>query len=1178
MDPFDKDRFWAASQSGLWRWEGHPAAGAPGFTLEFPPGAIASGDAVPPLQAAVPAAPGELSSYATDVLVARDPRDRTPISAGSLIPRYLVLYVAIEGVGVFRGRFDRQTSTTQWEKKLALPAPVAGIRRIRIALCDRVPERLYAVMSDGGDAPSDVYRSDDNGEQWNPTAHVFDNQSQPSFHLVLEVSPVDPDFVYTGVVDGFISRTGGVDWNKILDWHDFDKLGDYAQHADQHAAVFDSFERRRLWVAHDGGVGLAPDVQRPARSRGFWRMRSHSICSGQFQDIAIDPTPNRAFMMGGGLQDVGSWLSFGGPTWMHVGWADGAYFAFDPGNPRRYLVSQDRAHNIWVVVAGVPRPTLFNPLLNDLPESVAPLHASGLNRTNILSGTPSPFLPVIAQNPATPAHLIFGWQATPASPAAAQSSTNAGVTLNALAGIAAIAPAGTRCSAACFGPRLAAAGGNVDGWVGFSNGNLARTNNAPVGAWAAPAAPLPWGGAPTQTISSIAVHPTDDRIVAVCTSGSPGRVFITYDRGARWHDLTLRIPSAVAVTPAAPAIPAGQRRQFTATANFAGGTSYDATTAVTWASSAPANANFSAVPGEEGQLITTAAGPTTVTATLNVFGVATSGSTLVTVTAGVAGAPAPLPPAPRKFDLLSLPPSPMASLAFTPAAPFRLFVGTIAGVYVLDVPPAPAAAATIVFSWRPFNQGMPLTLVNDIVNVPGTSMLRAATFGRGIWDCDLAATTRAQHRLLIRQTVIEDGFTNLQVAGGVQTYRRPEPVPFTHDPRLPAGIAALDNVHSFDIRVDAPPFGFFEGRVDGVEFDERLAADTLAPLVRNSIYVQVHNIGREEVPNVKVHLYFRLSPIAAPITGAPVALPAAAGLGQVAEFYLPPSFDPPGGGSPLNGATWTRVAAAQTLRAVGPGAPVVARFDWIPPAALAGQNVALLALCHGPDNLHDPLPAAPVAGPGVSAFILRERRAALRIVPVAPLPRADIFIRGGVDDDGRKNSLAAVTRSPHIIVVQSEPAPPATPSVAFRDLLDLRPQDRLRGGVANHIYVRVHNRGNAVVHAEVELWAVKVNADLTPDFLPANWQLLTPAAPARLDFDIQPNDWALGHVSWTPPDPAPAEAQKSYILIALAKSADNNDPLPVTAAINSADTFRQFLSRQAGSDNVAARAIRWVSS
>jgi hypothetical protein len=136
----------------------------------------------------------------------------------------------------------------------------------------------------------------------------------------------------------------------------------------------------------------------------------------------------------------------------------------------------------------------------------------------------------------------------------------------------------------------------------------------------------------------------------------------------------------------------------------------------------------------------------------------------------------------------------------------------------------------------------------------------------------------------------------------------------------------------------------------------------------------------------------------------------------------------------------------------------------------------------------------------------------------------------------------------------------------------------LRGGVANHIYVRVHNRGNAVVHAEVELWAVKVNADLTPDFLPANWQLLTPAALARLDFDIQPNDWALGHVSWTPPDPAPGEAQKSYILIALAKSADNNDPLPLTAAINSAETFRQFLSRQAGSDNVAARAIRWVSS
>ncbi len=53
MDPFDKDRFWAASQAGLWRFEPHPAVGAPRFMLEFPSATgITSGDSVPPLPAA----------------------------------------------------------------------------------------------------------------------------------------------------------------------------------------------------------------------------------------------------------------------------------------------------------------------------------------------------------------------------------------------------------------------------------------------------------------------------------------------------------------------------------------------------------------------------------------------------------------------------------------------------------------------------------------------------------------------------------------------------------------------------------------------------------------------------------------------------------------------------------------------------------------------------------------------------------------------------------------------------------------------------------------------------------------------------------------------------------------------------------------------------------------------
>jgi hypothetical protein len=887
----------------------------------------------------------------------------------------------------------------------------------------------------------------------------------------------------------------------------------------------------------------------------------------------------------------------------------------------------------------------------------------------------SPFVPVVAQNPAAPAQFIFGWQQAGGgggTDAGAYGSVNAGVLANPLGALTpppvAFVGNAADASAATFGPTIPPAAG-AEGWVGFYDGSLIRTANAPAGAWG-PVGALP-AGAAGQPVSGIAVHPNDERIVVVCTVGAvpnastQGHVCISFDRGRTWQDLTARTPVSVTVTPSpAAALVAGSRRQFTATAQYADGTQFDATTSVAWASSNPAQGRFSALVGEEGQFIAVAAGSPNVTATL--AGVA-SAPVVQTVNAGAAAAVV-LPIPARGVDPLSLPPGPMTSLAFEPVVqPGRLFVGTLAGVYVLNglqcpnsltiqpasplalpvghtvqlramlgftigaavdtttevdwsvVPagivnlgvapqlghatgaavgaatvtarrgrlsativinvaavagpmpaapaaPAPMAAPPVAVAWQPFNDGLPLALVNAITRhfAPGANRLRIATFGRGLWDVDLTPPAVAQN-VFVRQTVIEDG-------------RLPRaPLPLPDDPRLPAGTVGLDFTHACDIRVDAPPYRFFDDRVDGVEFDEQLGADVLHPTLPNAIYVQVHNNGREAASNAQLHLYFRASPIAAPVGPPPgVAIPphgVGPDLGPVADFYNPPSFDPTGGGDPVAGTRWTRIGTMRQIPTIRPGEPVALRFDFTPPSALAGGNVALLALIN-PAAGQGPLPAAPVAGPGIDTFIPAERRAVLRIVAVGPTPLPDLFIRGAVDDDGLSGagSAASLLRSPDIIAVESVPPVAGRPEVAFRDLLDARPQDHLTRPATNHVYVRVHNRGAAQVHAEVELFAVKVLADGRPDFAHSNWILISPAAPGKLELDVPARSHRLVEQTWDVPDPAPNHP--SYILVAVVHSADLQDPAPARGPFADEAAFWTYLRRGHGSNNVAARALR----
>ena len=75
-----------------------------------------------------------------------------------------------------------------------------------------------------------------------------------------------------------------------------------------------------------------------------------------------------------------------------------------------------------------------------------------------------------------------------------------------------------------------------------------------------------------------------------------------------------------------------------------------------------------------------------------------------------------------------LPAVPVNCIVYQNSSPDALYVGTEAGVYYID---------NTMSSWMPYSTGLPNTRIMDLDIQYAEGKLRAATFGRGIWESDL---------------------------------------------------------------------------------------------------------------------------------------------------------------------------------------------------------------------------------------------------------------------------------------------------------------------------------------------------------------------------------------------------------------------------------------------------------
>ena len=424
VDPDNSNRFWTATQTGLWRGVYNPAQPVGArmtWTRDFPPAANVPANA-PTLSAGPPpTATGTWPSYATDLRVVPDPTRLTEKHNGSI--RHLNIFVAIQGTtqggnllgGVFRGAYDRQTDAVTWTpQRLPVPLPNA-FGRVLLAVCRRRANHIYVVCEDNSGTfqqiASPVYRSNDSGANWQtggsiPRANGYVASSgQADYDLVIEVNPDNPKIVLCGEIDLDMSTDSGVTFAPILLWQLYN-TGDRSQHADQHVAVFDVADRRRVWAGNDGGLSVAPDIRGVPGTPGFWRKRSHGIIAGQFQGIASHSLlPN---MTGGGLQDNGTWAGFGGRTWFYCGWADGGQMAINTVRPNEFHVTQ----NGWawvnevVPVRGNTGRRLDNRAVADLGRPRGMSHVR-LNSYGLSGG--GPFVGQITQDPRNPGQVMIGW-------------------------------------------------------------------------------------------------------------------------------------------------------------------------------------------------------------------------------------------------------------------------------------------------------------------------------------------------------------------------------------------------------------------------------------------------------------------------------------------------------------------------------------------------------------------------------------------------------------------------------------------------------------------------------------------------------------------------------------------------------------------------------------------------
>jgi photosystem II stability/assembly factor-like uncharacterized protein len=271
-----------------------------------------------------------------------------------------------------------------------------------------------------------------------------------------------------------------------------------------------------------------------------------------------------------------------------------------------------------------------------------------------------------------------------------------------------------------------------------------------------------------------------------------------------------------------------------------------------------------------------------------------------------------------------LPDAPANALEIDPTAPDTMYVGTDVGVWMTTDGGA---------NWDLFGDGLPNVDVYDLKLHAPTRLLRAATHGRGLWECQLDGAGAADVRLVIRDHVMDAGRLTPSPSGLASAWEDPGRQVSLGDPLFWWNCA--------DVKVDSPVGGLYQmpvASVDYVSFETALEHRNPQRGTLNRVYVQVQNRGVLPASNVIVKILY---------ADATPGLP-----------DLPSDFWTAFPGNSSMPSPWTSIGAAQTIASLRPEYPAVLEWDWTPPMSAAAHSCLLVVASSTEDS------------PGVKSLVL----------------------------------------------------------------------------------------------------------------------------------------------------------------------------------------------------------------